>query len=268
MRLDATAYAIVRAWAVRNPFNAKIMQTDKDENAAPAASGKTGKKGAWHHGNLREEMVKRGVELIELRGAAELSLREVARMVGVSQTAPTHHFGDKEGLLAAIASEGFRVLMGERMAALKDGMTKEQRLRVVMRVYVSFALRHPELFHLMFGTRIPDKRKHAELMEASAGSFQFLSNSIAEFMAADSNSDRPPRYSALAVWSGMHGLATLLADRDSGLFQVPDAKIDQVCDSVTTVLLDGLKAAQVRESGEAAPAEKPAPRARKTAKAG
>ncbi|WP_395401523.1 WHG domain-containing protein [Pseudoduganella sp. UC29_106] len=151
-------------------------------------------------------MVKRGVELIELRGAAELSLREVARLVGVSQTAPTHHFGDKEGLLAAIASEGFRVLMGERLAALKDGMTKEQRLRVVMRVYVSFALRHPELFHLMFGTRIPDKRKHAELMEASAASFQFLSNSIAEFMAAD-NSERPPRFSRAGrmvghAWAG------------------------------------------------------------------
>ena len=119
------------------------MQNEKDENAAPAVTGKRGKKGAWHHGNLREDMVKRGVELIELRGAAELSLREVARLVGVSQTAPTHHFGDKEGLLAAIASEGFRVLMGERLAALKDGMTKEQRLRVVMRVYVSFALHHP-----------------------------------------------------------------------------------------------------------------------------
>jgi AcrR family transcriptional regulator len=243
-----------------------MQNNEKDENAVPAASGKTGKKGAWHHGNLREEMVKRGVELIELRGASELSLREVARLVGVSQTAPTHHFGDKEGLLASIASEGFRVLMSERLAALKDGMTKEQRLRVVMRVYVSFALRHPELFHLMFGTRIPDKRKHAELMEASASSFQFLSNSIAEFMAADS-SDRPPRFSTLAVWSGMHGLATLLADRDSGLFQVPDEKVDQVCESVTTVLLDGLKVAQSR-AGTEAPAEKPATRSRKAAKAG
>jgi AcrR family transcriptional regulator len=255
------------------------MQNEKDENATPAAKEKKtrkaeaqkaapkngeGKKGAWHHGNLREEMVKRGAELIELRGAAELSLREVARLVGVSQTAPTHHFGDKEGLLAAIASEGFRMLMGERLAALKDGMTKEQRLRMVMRVYVSFALHHPELFHLMFGTRIPDKRKHVELMEASANSFQFLSNSIAEFMAADSN-ERPPRFSALAVWSGMHGLATLLSDRDSGLFQVPDAMIDPVCDSVTNVLLDGLKAAQVRARAET-PAEKPAARTRKAAR--
>src|SRR6202042_2817696 len=138
------------------------------------------KKSSWHHGNLREEMVRRGLELVELRGAADLSLREVARLAGVSQTAPTHHFGDKDGLLAAIATEGFHQLMSERLAALKDGMTKERRLRVIMRVYVEFALQHPELFHLMFGPRISDKQKHRELMEVSARSFEFLNNTIAE----------------------------------------------------------------------------------------
>jgi AcrR family transcriptional regulator len=199
------------------------------------------KKVSWHHGNLREEMLERGLKLLEVRGASALSLREVARLAGVSQTAPTHHFGDKDGLLAAIASEGFRSLMSERLAALKNGMTKEQRLRVVMRVYVEFALKRPELFHLMFGPRIADKRKHPELMEASAGSFQFLNNSIAEFMADHTGSDRPPRFSGIAVWSGMHGLATLLSDRESGLCQVPDELIESVCQSVTNVLLGGLK---------------------------
>jgi AcrR family transcriptional regulator len=228
-----------------------------DTGTPPARTKKT----SWHHGNLREEMVKRGLELIELRGVSELSLREVARLAGVSQTAPTHHFGDKEGLLAAIASEGFRLLMAERIAGLKNGMTKEQRVRVVMKAYVLFALRHPELFHLMFGPRIPDKRKHTELMEASSASFQFLSGSIAEFMADASGEPRPPRFSALAVWSGMHGLATLLSDRDSGLFQVPDTMIDAVCDSVTTVLLTGLQAVQ----SAASPAEAPKKRARKAA---
>jgi AcrR family transcriptional regulator len=206
------------------------------------------KKSSWHHGNLREEMVRRGLELVELRGAADLSLREVARLAGVSQTAPTHHFGDKDGLLAAIASEGFRKLMADRLTALKDGMTKEQRLRVVMRAYVGFALKRPELFHLMFGPRIADKTKHPELMEASAGSFQFLNNSIAEFLADQGDSARPPRFSGIAVWSGMHGLATLLSDRESGLCQVPDSMIDDVCETVTGVLLGGLLTPHVQAS--------------------
>ncbi|MFZ6648857.1 TetR/AcrR family transcriptional regulator [Undibacterium sp. TJN25] len=230
---------------------------------APVATKKNG----WHHGNLREEMVVRGLELIELRGASELSLREVARLAGVSQTAPTHHFGDKEGLLAAIASAGFRLLMSERMAALKDGMSKEERLRVVMRVYVAFALQRNELFHLMFGPRISDKREHPELMEASQGSFQFLNNSIAEFMAGDADAARPPRFSALAVWSGMHGLATLLADRKSGLFQVPDNLVDQVCESVTNVLLGGLVAVQVHAQTQQAALPEKSARPTRAAKA-
>ncbi|MGF6872785.1 TetR/AcrR family transcriptional regulator [Paraburkholderia sp. MM5477-R1] len=209
------------------------------------------KKVSWHHGNLREEMLQRGLALLELRGAADLSLREVARLAGVSQTAPTHHFGDKEGLLAAIATEGFHQLMRERLAALKDGMTKERRLRVIMRVYVEFALKHPELFHLMFGPRISDKRKHPELMEVSAGSFQFLNNTIAEFMADHTEGDRPPRFSAIAVWSGMHGLATLLSDRESGLCQVPDAMIDDVCTGVINLLLGGLKSPHIEADAPA-----------------
>jgi AcrR family transcriptional regulator len=222
------------------------------------------KKSSWHHGNLREEMVRRGLELLELRGAADLSLREVARLAGVSQTAPTHHFGDKDGLLAAIASEGFRQLMAERLASLKDGMTKEERLRVVMRAYVGFALRRPELFHLMFGPRIADKQRHPELMEASGASFQFLSNSIAEFLADQCEAERPPRFSAIAVWSGMHGLATLLSDRKSGLCQVPDNLIDDVCQTVSGVLLGGLLAPH---TNVAEPARKSARRARKVAAA-
>lgn len=226
-------------------FNEKIMSSTALTDIEPS------KKVSWHHGNLREEMLQRGLTLLELRGAADLSLREVARLAGVSQTAPTHHFGDKDGLLAALATEGFHALMSDRLGALKDGMTKERRLRVIMRVYVEFALKRPELFHLMFGPRIADKCKHPALMEASSGSFQFLSNTIAEFMADHSDGKRPPRFSAIAVWSGMHGLATLLADRDSGLCQVPDNMIDDVCTGVINLLLGGLKSPHVEAEAPA-----------------
>ena len=136
-----------------------------------------------HRDNAREEMLRRGLELLKVRGAADLSLRELVRLAGVSQSLPGRHFGDKEGMLATIATEGFHALMSDRKAVLHEGMTKEVRLRMIMRLYVEFALRHLELFHLMFGPRIADKRKYPQLMEASAASFQFLSNAIAEFMA-------------------------------------------------------------------------------------
>jgi AcrR family transcriptional regulator len=213
---------------------------DATEQSSVAILSPT-KKTSWHHGNLRAEMIQRGTELLKLRGAADLSLRELARLAGVSQMAPTHHFGDKGGLFAAIATEGFHILMQMRLAGLKGGMTKEERLRVVMRTYVRFALERPELFHLMFGSHIANKPKYPELMEASTASFQFLSNSIAEFMSDHASLGRPPRFSAIVVWSGMHGLATLLSDRESGFCQVPSDLIDEVCDTAVSVLLSGIK---------------------------
>ncbi len=207
----------------------------------PKKELRRGKKTAWHHGNLRAEMIRHGIELLEKRGAADLSLREAARLAGVSQTAPSHHFGDKDGMLAEMATEGFHILTQARLSQLKDGMTKARRLRVVMRAYVEFALQRPELFQLMFGSRIADKRKYPGLMAASAESFQFLTNSIAEFTAEQLDVPRPPRFSAVAVWSCMHLIATLLSDRKSGLFQVPDSMIEVVCESVTNVLLGGIK---------------------------
>ena len=218
----------------------KAKRDDAAEQSSMALLSPT-KKTGWHHGNLRAEMIQRGIELLKLRGAADLSLRELARLAGVSQMAPTHHFGDKGGLFAAIATEGFHILMQMRLAGLKGGMTKEERLRVVMRTYVRFALERPELFHLMFGSHIANKPKYPELMEASTASFQFLSNSIAEFMSDHASLGRPPRFSAIVVWSGMHGLATLLSDRESGFCQVPSDLIDEVCDTAVSVLLSGIK---------------------------
>src|SRR4051812_23863532 len=117
----------------------------------PAAS-----KTAYHHGNLREELVLHGMAILESEGLPALSMREIARRTGVTQTAPLHHFDGKTGLLAAIAAMGFRQLFEHRMQALQGRRGPEERLMAVMMAYVEFALAHPALFHLMHGPEIPD----------------------------------------------------------------------------------------------------------------
>src|SRR5687768_1857546 len=93
-------------------------------------------KTAYHHGNLREELLTQGLAILESEGQAALTMREIARRLGVSQTAPLHHFESKTALLAAIATLGFRVLFDERMEALKDQRDPHDRLLAVMIAYL------------------------------------------------------------------------------------------------------------------------------------
>jgi AcrR family transcriptional regulator len=204
------------------------------------------RKRSWHHGNLRNEMISGGLKLLEEHGDAGLSLREAARLAGVSQTAPAHHFGDKDGLLAAIAAEGFRQLVAARLSALKDGMSKEERLRVIMRVYVEFAQKRPELFHLMFGPRLWHKGKYPELEEAATASYRLLANAVAEYLSEHGQPEAPEGLATMSVWAGMHGLATLLTDRQHAPRFVKMIPTETLCNHQIDVLLSGLAAHDVR----------------------
>lgn len=177
--------------------------------AIPAAARKRTAKTAYHHGNLRDEMVLQGMAILEEEGQAALSMREIARRIGVTQTAPLHHF-DKAGLLAAIAALGFRRLFEFRMEALKDKRDPRERLMTVMLAYVEFAMAHPALFHLMHGPEIPDKTKFPELNEAATRSYSILETAVADFLLAGEGSMERSREATLAAWTACHGLATIL----------------------------------------------------------
>jgi AcrR family transcriptional regulator len=181
----------------------------KPAAAIPTVSRTRSAKSAYHHGNLRDEMVREGMVILESQGQAALSMREIARRIGVTQTAPLHHF-DKAGLLAAIAALGFRKLFEFRMEALKDKRDPRERLMTVMLAYVEFALAHPALFHLMHGPEIPDKTKFPELNEAATRSYSILETAVADFLLASEGSMERSREATLAAWTACHGLATIL----------------------------------------------------------
>src|SRR4051812_36803257 len=100
----------------------------------------------YHHGNLRPALLRAASKTLEKEGAGALSLRDLARRAGVSHNAPYRHFRDRDSLLAAIATEGFRQL-GD---ALRGRAGKEMGA-----AYVRFALEHPQQFRLMFGGVLP-----------------------------------------------------------------------------------------------------------------
>src|ERR1700716_3091004 len=103
----------------------------------------------YHHGNLREALLKSAIRLIAEVGPTAFTIREVARRAGVSHNAPYRHFQDKDELIAAIANEGFERLAGAMKQSAAAGTTGIDRLQLCGASYVEFALRWPGHFLAM-----------------------------------------------------------------------------------------------------------------------
>src|SRR5437667_2422178 len=109
-----------------------------------------GKKRPYHHGNLRQALIDAALELIEERGVSALTLREVARRVGVTHAAPQRQFADLAALVAAVAEQGFRGLPAHVAAVRGSARTPAQRLRALGVAYVEYALAHPAHLRVIF----------------------------------------------------------------------------------------------------------------------
>jgi AcrR family transcriptional regulator len=164
----------------------------------------------YHHGDLRAALMREAGRMLASAGPEALSLRELARALGVSHNAPYKHFANREALLAALAAEGFRDLTAEGHDAASDAPPGEG-MRARALAYIRFALRHPAVFKLMFSRDIKG-RAHAELGEAARDGFFALRQAV-----AGGATDRAANDTALAAWAFVHGIAHLLIDQ-----QIPE----------------------------------------------
>lgn len=168
---------------------------------------------AYHHGDLRNALIEAGLAALEAHDGSELSLRALARALGVSANAVYRHFSDKEALLSAVAAEGFR-----RFAqAQRDARAVSHTDPVATGMgYVRFAQAHPALFRLMFG-RFTRSCDSAELQQAAMTAFeQLLEDSRTPGHTGPI--DEATMLRALARWSLVHGLSHLLLEGQLSLF--------------------------------------------------
>ena len=175
---------------------------------------KSEKSAKYHHGDLRNALTRAAMDLLEESGLENLSLRGVARKAGVSAAAPYHHFKDKDALLAAVATEGFREFRDamERHAA---GHTDPADIRAGLGTgYVVFAQEHPALFRLMFTEGRYLFAEDAELVEISSQSYALLEQSVADMVDQAGLGDDTALKTRLAAssWAQAHGLAMLVGD--------------------------------------------------------
>jgi AcrR family transcriptional regulator len=164
---------------------------------------------AYHHGDLRHALIAATEDLLAERGPEGFSLREVARRSGVSPAAPSHHFGDREGLLAAVTALGFEGLQHElREGRQRGGSDPVTQLREQGLGYVRFALLHPGRFRLMFGGSRPPQD---DVQRAGRQAFGALEDGVRGLLGAPEGRDldATERRVLLSVWSVVHGLAHL-----------------------------------------------------------
>jgi AcrR family transcriptional regulator len=162
----------------------------------------------YHHGKLKRALIDAAVALVAEVGPQGFTLREVARRAGVSHNAPYRHFRDKDELLAAVARQGFERLIAAMRRSAARGSTAPERLRLCGRGYVSFALRWPEHFSVMFDSP-SNQEKYPNYAAAGEEAFETLLRIIVECQETGVLSAGDPRQLALLSWSIVHGVAKL-----------------------------------------------------------
>jgi AcrR family transcriptional regulator len=141
-------------------------------------------------------------------GPNSFTLREVARRASVSHNAPYRHFRDKDDLLGAVAAQGFRELTQAMLEQAASKSNARDRLKHSGLAYVSFALRRPEHFTVMFDLPV-SRRQHPEYTEASKGAFASLLGFVEDCQAEGQLPSGRSHERALLAWSLVHGIAKL-----------------------------------------------------------
>lgn len=194
----------------------------------------------YHHGDLRQALLKAATEIVRARGLGELSLRAVARKAKVSHAAPYHHFASRAGLIAAVAEQGFislKLSMDRQQKGLKG---LKERLEATGVGYVLFAVRNPTHFRIMFSAEFEEKSKFPELDRASQAAHGALTALAAQCQTVGFIRPGDPALISLSMWAMVHGLAMLLVDRQFTFARRDAGTIKKLTEDVKYFLWAGL----------------------------
>jgi AcrR family transcriptional regulator len=176
----------------------------------------------YHHGNLREALIRAAMELIAQKGSAGFTFADAARWAGVSPAAPYRHFRDRDDLLANVALRGFEqfaVILAQAWdEGRPDSITALDRMG---KAYLAFAHKEPAYYSAMFESGIPADTT-PELRAAGDRAFAVLREAAEKVCAQMPQKSRPPALMmALHIWSLSHGIASLFGRGDAARRTLP-----------------------------------------------
>lgn len=198
-----------------------------------------GRKG-YHHGNLREALIRAALELISAKGPAGFTFAEAARQAGVSPAAPYRHYRDRDALLADVALRGFDMFATRLKDAWSGGQPEPRSaLDRIGRAYLAFAREEPALYAAMFESGLPLK-DYPEVCAASDRAFQALRDACKSVVVTVPQGKRPPALMmALHLWSLCHGIASLFGRGDGARRPLP-MTADELLESASLIYMQGL----------------------------
>jgi AcrR family transcriptional regulator len=199
----------------------------------------TGQRG-YHHGDLKEALLRAALELIAKKGPAGFTFAEAARWAGVSPAAPYRHFRDRDELLASVALRGFEQFEAALAKAWDDGqpdpVTALDRLG---KAYLAFARTEPAFYSAMFEAGTPVDAS-PELRASSDRAFAVLRAAADRLAATARTANRPPALMmALHLWAMAHGIASLFGRGDDGRRSLP-MSAEELLEAETLIYLRGL----------------------------
>ncbi|MDT0308000.1 TetR/AcrR family transcriptional regulator [Streptomyces sp. DSM 44917] len=163
----------------------------------------------YHHGNLPAALLARAEETLRERGLEAITLRGLARDIGVSNAAPSRHFKDRQALLDALALSGFERLNASLEAAASSGATLPERLRALALAYLRFAVANAELLDIMYTVKHGSDAS-AALVESGKRTGAILLATIEEAQRTGQVRPGPPERVGLPLFAALHGYAALV----------------------------------------------------------
>jgi len=176
----------------------------------------------YHHGNLKEALVRAALELIAQKGPAGFTFAEAARWAGVSPAAPYRHFRDRDELLTDVARRGFDQFEASLARAWDEGRPDPSTAFDRMgRAYLQFAKSEPAYYSAMFEAGIPPDSS-PDLRDAAERAFAVLRHATERLVATMPAQNRPPvLMMALHIWALSHGIASLFGRGDAARRALP-----------------------------------------------
>ena len=200
-----------------------------------STGGERRRVGEHYTGDLRRALLDAAAQTLDEIGTDNLSLRDVARRIGVSHAAPAHHFGDKAGLLTALAIEGFEMFIEHIAQALATAPPDPvDQLPALARAYAEFAELHPGHFEVMFRPTVIHG-DDPDYVTASDAAFDTLRQQIAHYQQTGWRPDADTRALAAAAWALAHGISVLRA-QGSLAKHYPDPSLDGVATLTRTYI--------------------------------